>query len=1083
MGIDGGGLFLYQPEEDTFINFTFSEENAKSLSSDMVLSICEDRSKNLWIGTLHGGLNKVNLDSNLVNWHIPIKEAGNIFENEIRTLALDNRGNIWVGNKMGRIFCYDNTLTLKHQFPDDLNRKHQQLLSNINVYFLFVDNDNNLWVTTKGRGIFIFKNINREDYSNCEIIHLDPKHYPSLDNVYAITQDQHNQYWIGSFSDGLSLLKSPFGDITLKVFKSSNKMGDIADDRIRCMLVDKKGNLWLGTSIGVSLLPNRYLLKPSGAFISIVNNQQNISSLSDNIVDYIFEASDGKIYVATMGGGLNRLDSFNIDTKTFNWKFFNTTHGLSSNTIYAIEEDEKQNLWLSSNYGINKFNIKNESIENFYVGRKFRLNYFTESCVTKLSNGVILFGHRKGFITFKPQEIKKDTTSYPIVLSRIFINGIEILPQTSPLIQKSINCEHEIQLSHKENSIRLDFTVLDYAEPEKIKYTYQLEGIDEQWSSPLTSNSAIYKNLPPGHYTFKLKATNSDGYMLRQVLKFNIIVNPPFLQTAYGYAIMSVLLLLLVITFLVLYKKKISAQHEIIYTEKLNNKKLEYYTNISHEFKTPLSLIIGPAKDLLDENKGNEAVSYYARKVLNNAGYLLNLVEQILDFRKINEKKMVLQVADQHINQLLKSIYNDFTPLAQKNNINFYFEANQQNITGFADPEIISKITYNLLSNAFKFTASGMSVVMESSYSEATGMLTIKFKDQGVGISKEDQEKLFERFGKSNNSSGIGLFYVKELVQMHKGTVEVESELHRGTTFTVTIPIAKKYYTDNERTKQQITENPQPFNTSYLETNFLTSEQPKDPFENTILIIEDNDEMKEYLSRKLSKGYNVQMASNGKEGVEIANKILPDLIICDVMMPVMDGMEATRILRDSFNTSHIPIILLTANSSEDKKLEGFEHGADDYINKPFNFKHLQLKIKNIITKRKKLSQSFVNDPELPANILTKSEHDKVFIEKVTAIIEENLNKSDFNVDMLSAEMGCSRTIFYKKMKGITSDTPNKFITTIQMKKAALLLKDTNYSLFDVSIMVGYNDKAYFSRTFKKHFGMTPKAYQLQFKNT
>ncbi len=1080
IGIAGGGLFHYNNGEDRFYNYKFTENNNQSISSDVILSVYEDNSKNLWIGTMYGGVNKVSLNEEPVTWHSPMKNPRNSFENEVRASFYDKRGYLWIGSKVGRIYCYDKNFKLKCSLPQDLNPKQKQFLSNINVYALYLDENDNLWIATKGKGIYVLKNVYQKNLQLIEISHFNPLKYPSLDNVYSIIQDKHKQYWFGSFRNGLSLVTDPFTNFQLKVFKNTLKKGDIINNRVRYLFADNSSNLWIGTSDGISLLPEQKLLDPQNSFISISNDPINKSSLRFNNIDYIYEASDRKIYVATIGGGIYRLDSFDLANNTFSWKYFDVSKGLTSNTIYAIQEDEEHNLWLSSSYGLSKFNIQNESVEKFYVGKAYRLNYFTESCASKLYDGELLFGHRKGFITFNPRDIKKDTTIFPLKLSRIFINGAELTPQTSSLIDVSIDCLNEITLSHKQNSVRLEFSVLDYYQPEKIKYTYLMEGIDEKWSSPLPNNQANYRDLPAGNYVFRLKATNSNGYQMPQELEFRIHITPPFFKTIYGYAVIILVLSLLVTTFLIMYRKKISAQHEILYTEKINNKKLEYYTNISHEFKTPLSLIIGPAQDLLDSYRGdkeNSEPAYYANKILNNARYLLNLIEQILDFRKINEEKMRLQVDSRNINALLQGIVDEFSPLAKKNNINFYFDPNNLEVIGFVDEKIITKVTYNLLSNAFKFTPVGKAIILNMNLSESTGMLTIKFTDEGTGISVDDQEMLFERFGKSNSSTGLGLFYVKELVNMHKGSINVESELYVGTTFTVSIPIQKSSYAENELSKLHWEDEAKAMD--FGVTNII-SEAPelnKKDFQNSILIIEDNTEMQEYLHRKFSNSYKVYLASNGKKGTEIASKVLPDLIICDVMMPVMDGIEATRVLRKNFNTCHIPIILLTANSNEKKKLDALEQGADDYINKPFDFKMLQLKINNILNIRKKLIQSFINEPELPANVLTKSDQDKEFIEKVRSIIESQLGKVQISVDDLSRDMGCSRTIFYQKMKGITGSTPIAFITTIQMKKAALLLKTTNYSLLDISSMVGYNDRAYFGATFKKYFSMTPKEYQ------
>jgi signal transduction histidine kinase/ligand-binding sensor domain-containing protein/DNA-binding response OmpR family regulator len=1078
VGIHGGGLFRYIPSNDGFENFSYSEENSKSLSSDLILSICEDNSNNLWVGTMYGGLNKIDLTDNNFVWYQPIPNPANLFENEIRSAVTDKKGNIWMGSKGGYIYCYDADYNLKYTLPDDLSAPNKSLLKNINVYSMFIDSDENLWIGTKGKGVFIFRDIINNSIKNLRFKHILPSQVRSLDKVYSIAQDSHNQYWIGSLESGLTVLRNPFEQLEWDNLTNNDSEDQIISNSVRYLFLDDSENLWVGTSDGISLLTSNQLLTPNKKFISSANNKYDLTSLSYNSVDYISQTSDKKIYVATMGGGINKLEKYSTANNTFEWEYFNTSHGITTNKIFAIQEDSDKNLWFSTSLGLNKFNPQTGSFEKFLIERAQGLNYFCESCATKTRNGELIFGHRRGFVAFNPNDIKKDSTIYPIVLSSLFVNGNEILPKESDLLEKSIEFEKEVSLSHLQNSIRLNFSVLDFSNPEKIQYSYLLDGFENNWSPFVTNNSAIYQNLPSGKYTFRLKATNSDGVELPSELKFKINIKPPFWRSLYGYGILIFIAASLIIVFLILYKRQISAKHKMEYGDKLNEKKLKYYTNISHEFKTPLTLILGPAQDIVDDNDASQEVITSAKQIKKNAGYLLNLIEQILDFRKIREEKMTLSVEYTNISTFVKNIYDEFKPLATKKNINFANNSSQQ-INGYIDSKVLTKIIYNLLSNAFKFTPSNKSVTVSTDLDAKARVLKLSVQDEGKGINKKDQSMLFERFQRSENSSGIGLFYVKELVSTHKGDIKLTSEQGKGTIFAISIPISKENYNRDEFADDILNENATVYTTQIDEGEIEIAESRKSEFENSILIIEDNHEMREYLAKKFKNNYSVLTAENGKIGLDIAVNQSPDMIICDVMMPVMDGIETVKNLRKNFNTSHIPVILLTANSSEEKKLEGIETGADDYITKPFNFKLLKLKIDNLVNQRKKIIQSFNTDPDLPANILTKSDMDKDFIEKVKQLIEENLGEPDFTVNTLSSKVGYSRTNFYKKMKGITGETPNGFISTIQMKRAAVLLKETDYAITDVSVLVGFNDKNYFSKLFKKHFGITPKAYQIE----
>ncbi len=1077
IGIHGGGLFFYDTKRDKFENYRYDENKSNSLSSDVVLTIFEDYSKNLWVGTMHGGVNKINLTKNNFNWHQPVQQnMANLFENEIRTVADAKNGNLWMGSKGGKIFRYDKNNQLLETYPDILSNSNKNILKDINVYCLYIDEQDNLWIGTKGKGIFVFKDIINASPKNIEIIHFDIETTKSLDKIYAITQDKHGNYWIGSHKHGLTQLSTPFDNPSFSFYKNKEGPDQLISDFVRYLFFDMDSNLWIGTSDGISILPASQLKQDTKKFVSSVNDKQNISSLSYNKVDCIFQAKDKTMYVATMGGGVNILKNFDLDKGSFEWEHLNKSDGLTTNKIFSIQEDIQKNIWLSTSLGINKYNPHTRKNEVFFVEREQGLNYFSEGCGLKTNTGELIFGHNRGFLRFNPKSIIKDTTQYPVVLSGIYVNGNEVNPSDSGLIKKPINYENEIQLTHLQNSIRFDFSVLDYKDPKKIQFTYKLDGFDKNWSTPLTKNTAIYQNLPPGDYLFLLKASNSDGIEMKETLKFDITIRPPFFKSIFGYLLLILIVAGVIFVFLYQYNKQISAKHKVELADTLNEKKLKYYTNISHEFKTPLTLILGPVEDILEEKELSEEVLQSARHIKKNANYLFNLVEQILDFRKINEGKMKLNVSNIDIVSFIQNVHTEFLPLANKEEIELTLHTQSQSILGYIDVRLIKKAVYNLISNAIKFTPAYKSIEIVVGIDKETNMLTIRVSDEGCGIRKKELKQLFERFYRSENSSGIGLFYVRELVNSHKGKVDVESVYGEGSSFTISLPIDKSAYLEDEIREDAATIQVTPAATVSFDELETESDNKHDA---TLLIIEDNEEMRNYLSRKFEPFFNVLTAENGKTGLALAIAKIPDIIVCDLMMPVMDGIETIKNLRENFNTSHLPIILLTANSSEQKKIEGLETGANDYITKPFNFKYIKLKIDNIISQRKKIIENFSLDPELPVNVLSNSEQDNLFLEKVKDFIEKNIGKHDFNVDSLSSEMGFSRTIFYKKMKSVSGVTPLGFINTIQMKKAALLLKKTPHTITDISIMVGFNDTNYFSKSFKKHFGKTPKSYQIE----
>ncbi|KJD34748.1 hypothetical protein PK35_03095 [Tamlana nanhaiensis] len=1079
LGVHSGGLFLYNREQNEFKNYSYNEEKQGGLSSDIILSLYEDASKNLWVGTMYGGVNKINLSKDYFTWYNPVEKPKNIFSNEIRAAVQDRNSTVWLGSKGGNIFGYKND-SLNYTFPDDLSKNSKHLFKNVNVYCLYIDHQDNLWIGTKGKGLFIVKNITNETKDKFEIIHFNNNKSKALNDVYSIVQDKTNSYWIGSHGYGLAHLTSPFSSPKIETFNTENK--HLISNYIRYLFLDIDNNLWIATSDGINFLNSEHLTLKEKKFLAIKNIKDEITSLSFNSVDHIYQSVDKTVYIATMGGGVDIITHNNIAKRNFQFKHLSTSNGLSSNKIFAIQEDIYQNIWFSTSLGLNKYYPRNGKFEHFFIEKNHGLNYFSEGCVSKLSNGDFLFGHHRGFLSFNPKDITKDTTHFPLVFSKLFINGNEQRPRQSDILSKNIEYENELNLSHNQNTIQLDFSVLDYKRPEKIQYTYKLDNFDADWSVPLTQNTAIYQNLPHGSYTFLLKATNSDGVELAGMQKIKINIKPPFLKSNLGYLITFLIFGFIFFCFLYLYKKQISAKQEVIFTDKLNEKKIVYYTNISHEFKTPLSLISCHLEDIIDEDSLSETSKTSIKKIQKSTSYLLNLVEQILDFRKIREEKKKLQLVNTNIFNTIKDIHNQFSPLATKENIELIFNYDSKNLLGYIDVNIVKKIVYNLLSNAIKFTPANKLIKISVKRIKNNEFVKIKIKDQGKGISKEDQEHLFERFGKSENSSGIGLFYVKELVNCHKGAISVKSELKKGTCFIITLPINKKYYPEVTFEKENVIVNDSNFYEQKIEFNNNEIDENDVKKSKSILIIDDNNDIRDYLKSKFSKHFSVLTAENGKVGLDVAIKKLPDIIICDLMMPVLDGLNTVKLLRENFNTCHIPIILLTANASEYKKIEGIKIGADDYITKPFNFKYLKLKVDSVIEQRDKMIKSFSKNPTLSSSILTQSNEDKTFVDKVKNIVENSIGEPNFGINFILEKLGLSRTVFYKKMKEITGETPHEFISTIQMKKAALLLKSTNYTISEISQICGFNDANYFSKIFKKYFGQTPKSFQLKHKS-
>ena len=1098
LGLYGGGLCRFDKERMEFDQYFYSQTNPGSLSSNLVLSILEDRSKNLWVGTFQGGLNKLSLYKSNFTHIEPNPNATFRLENEVRGVLEDKFGRLWVGTKAGKVKCYDQSNSCILTIPDDLPKSSQFYMHS--VYSLLEDKAGSLWIGTKSDGLYriegILASLGFEDKSfrvrNFRRDSRDPNSL-SVNTVYALQQDKHGQIWIGTYNGGLDLIKDPEAEpVVFEHFKKEAEgKGPISDNRVRNLLLDADNNLWIGTSNGLNLLKGEELRAKDKKFIQFMRDPSNNYSLSNNDVICLHQDRQKNIWAGTYGGGLNQLKLGNYTAEGARFTHFTQNEGLPSDVIYSILEDESGNLWIGSDNGLCKYSPESRQIESYLQEDGLGENSFSEAAGVRAANGELIFGHLNGFIRFSPENIMKNSQSYPIVFTDFTIFNERIRPGTenSPL-NASIETTEEIVLQHNQNFIGIEFGVLDFKAPEKTQYSFILENFEDKWNYVVGQNQAVYRGLAPGEYTFKVKGTNSDGVWMEEAKTLKMVILPPFWKTGWAYFIYSILLIGGVGLVIYFVRHEIKLQNDVILERRLTENKLKFYTDISHEFKTPLTLISGPAEDLLKDSNLPLPLKGKVEVIKRNSTRLLNLIEQLLDFRRIQNDKMELKAQRVEIFNFLNDIYLSFLPLAEKKGIRFHFKPGFTELRGWVDPRHVEKIVLNLLSNAFKHAPAGKNVYFEAEVDDTGKTLKISIKDEGKGISKENLAKIFDRFNmvqgeqaETTDSSGIGLSLTRDLTHLHKGQIEVESQVGSGSVFTVSLPIDEASYAENEKIMSSLLEHIPPGQQLHIDIDSIISNaEPVEAHSGTsatkssLLIIEDNEDLREYLCEKFRKYYVVSSAPDGVQGIEAAVKLMPDLIICDVMMPGISGLELTTQLKQNSHTSHIPIILLTGCSTDEQKVMGIGTGADDYITKPFNFDYLKVRSEKIIEQRKKLKEKFSNEPDLKVSELTEAPADQQFLNKVIALVEEKMSDPDFNVDSLIKELSCSRTFFYKKLKGISGYSPNEFVRTIRMKKAAQMLRSGDYTVAETSYEVGISDPNYFSKCFKTHFGETPSVY-------
>lgn len=1065
----GNGLFCYNPVTDKLDNYTYSPTE-NSMASDYLLSITEDKYGNIWIGSEYAGIIKVVKTDYELQIIRPEKETSIGKNNNVRTIYEDSYNNIWVGTKNGSLYIYDYNLSSGKCVQPDLN-----------PYALAEDSEHRIWVGTKGNGLYIFdQKTHKEIYHTKYNEDAPDKNGISYNSIFNIFRDNKGRMWVGTFGGGLDLsIPTKDGFAFTHFF---NNLGN--KSYIRYIFQDSKSRIWIGTSDGIIRFDPEELIKNPQAYVSYQLDLNKKNSLSCNDIKTFYEDKSGTIWIGTAGGGLNKYiessDSFEAYT---------TKNGLSGDVISGILEDKKNNLWISSENGITKFDVKNQSFMVYYFSEKTYGNHFNENANIYSENGNMLWGSLDGLLMFNPDSFIPNMNVPPVTLTNFFIYNqkVEVGEKDSPLKQ-AIGYTTEIELNYKQNTFTLEFATLALKDPLKNKYSYMLTNYDKQWSSPSNINSVTYKNLPPGTYVFKVKGCNSDGIWNEQLTELKITINPPIWKSAYAY-----IFYMLIISTLLYIAAKLALKFNILNNnirveKELTNHKLRFFTNISHEFRTPLTLIRGAVENLNEQKDVPVAVSKQINVLNRNSVILTRLIDQLLEFRKLQNNVLTLNLEKTDIVSFSEDIYTGFQEIAKQKSIDYIFSHNTDTLDMYIDRRKVDKILYNLLSNAFKFTQKdGKIELIVNAVSENKTCL-ISIKDNGIGVEKDMQHLLFSRFMQINFSSsgtGVGLSLVKEFVEVHKGKIWYEANAGGGSVFNIELSTDENVY-EGERfvtsSHPDIIEEKASNKVTYpSETTDLQLPEIDDAVLGNykMLIIDDNDDIRNFLVDEFSKHFMVDTAEDGKQGLEKARENNPDLIICDVMMPEMDGFEVTRYLKEDFQTCHIPIILLTAHSSIEHQVEGIQSGADAYIMKPFSLKFLVVRVFKLIEQREQLKKRFSNEYVLDGNLITSTDKDKEFYNLINKILDDHLADYQFSVDKFAELAKLRRTIFYKKVKGITGLSPNELIKIKRLKKAAELLLTGEFTVSEVSFKVGFEDPFYFSKCFKAQYKCSPSKYGQQ----
>lgn len=1089
--------------------------------SSPVRSIFEDRDGLLWVGT-YGGLYNINLEEKrFEKYHHDITDPRSLSQNSVYSIVEDSRGDLWIGTWAGGINYLDrssNIFTSLFEGPYKTNLNYKVVSS------IVEDESNNLWVGTEGGGLNYYerKAGTFTHYTN------DPKDDNSLsgNNVKAIIKDHLGNLWVGTHSHGLNHITLNGSKLSFKRFYSvQGDITSLSDNKITCLLEDNNHAIWIGTENGglnvldvasgkfsrikdshgimgsliytiTAIRNSNKLLVGSTKGLAKIDIRTNMiesinfkrtaqdSSIESKVIS-IYESAPNQYWIGTEGDGLYHYNALG-ETKRYGIE-----DGLPDEVIYGILPDSDAHLWMSTNKGLCRFNVETGQFQNFDESDGIQSNEFNYESRLITNKGELVFGGFNGFTIFDPSRITSDPFIPPVVIQSLNLRNRPY---------KSIATSPEkVTLKYNENDISFDYIALGFSRPHKIQYAYKLEGFDSEWNHIGGKTTATYTNLDHGNYTFKVKASNNEGVWNENIAALPLRIRPPFWKTwwAYtGYIILSVLLFLVMRKFALLrISERNALREERLERERmqeLNKLKLQLFTNISHDFRTPLTLIIGPLKSLIKREHIEPQIRSQLTGIYRNAGILLQLINQLLDFRKMESGKLKLRISQSDIVPFIENIKLSFEELAKEKEVKYTFKPLETSLDVWFDQIEMKKVILNVLSNAFKFTPKKGKITLVVSKEEGNpGKVRLEIQDSGKGIPEKDIDFIFDRFfqlGQHNelrSGTGVGLAVAKDIVTLHKGTISVDSEKGKGTCFTILLPLGNAHirpenivHEEDSTSENDVLDY---YDHMHVKHSWSVKKNPEtteiDKSLPSILVVEDNIEVRTFVKSVFQKRYNVFEAKNGKKGIEVARSNPIDLIISDVMMPKMDGMEMCRLIKTNIQTSHIPVILLTARTSSKVQKEGFETGADVYITKPFDADMLRLQVENLLKSRQNLIEKFRKSVILEPKELNLVSADEVFLKTVMEIVEQNISNPEFMASSLVDKLHMSQSVLYRKLKVLTGQSISEFIRTIKFKRAGQLISQTDMNISDVAYEIGFNDLKYFRKCFKQLYNQTPSEYR------
>jgi signal transduction histidine kinase/ligand-binding sensor domain-containing protein/CheY-like chemotaxis protein/AraC-like DNA-binding protein len=1055
------------------------EDDNKSIAENSITTIYRDITGTVWLGTYKSGISYYHQDNFQFPQYRQVPHVpGTLSYDDVNGFAEDAAGNIWIAANGGGLIYFDRKRNTFRQWLHD-PRNPNSICSNILVNVL-LDKEGKLWIGTYFGGLDCFDGKTFTHYR-----HRDDDPYSLADDrVMCLCEDAEHQLWVGTLAAGMDRL-----DRRRKVFYHYRVElpNSIHNDYVSSIVTDSHDNLWVGTGYGIDMLE-----KSTGVIYHYSTSEAQLSS--DNVT-WLFMDSQQRLWAGTREG----LDVLNPGGKTF--QSFTTEDGLPDNTIRDILEDSAHRIWVSTPNGLSRIMVYSPGTRsslrihcrNFREQDGLQAREFNERSGLATRDGYFLFGGPNGFNIFRPEDIAPEKKAPPIVLTGldVFDRSVHVDDTTNGhvILRKALTETRSITLGPRDNVFSIEFASLGYIPNATNKYAYTLEGFNKSWfMTDGRTRKATYTNLDAGEYTFRVRATDEDGQWYDKVASIRIIIRPPWWKTPWAYAVYVLLLAASLYLWrrMMLQRARIrfaleNERRETRRMHEMDLMKIRFFTNLSHELRTPLSLILAPVEKLLKRSGFSEDPRQQYELIRRNARRLLYLVNQLLDFRKMESGELKLHLREGDVIKFVKETSLSFVDLAEKKNIAFDYTEDRRSLITRFDHDKLERILFNLLSNAFKFTPENGSVrvTVTTTVRDGDVLLSISIRDTGIGIAPDKKEKIFERFFQSeipetilNQGSGIGLSITQEFVRMHQGRMSVESELNRGSCFTVELPFQAV------EVRTVAVEGPEVAAEIPPEAVAKGSFSPAAPADApTILIVEDNEDFRFYLKDNLRAHYKIIEASDGKEGWKKVLSTHPALVVSDISMPHMDGIEFCKKIRNDERTCQTPVILLTAMTGETVELRGLQTGATDFISKPFNFEMLLSKIRNIVQHHETVRKTYQRQVQAGPAPVEPTSADDLFLREVLAYIEEQMGNADLSVEELSTRFHTSRSTFYKRVVLLTGKTPVEFIRHIRLQRAAELLEKSQLNVAEIAYEVGFNNPKYFTQYFKAEFGCIPSAYR------